>query len=119
VLDFIRKKGKKAGLCISLDTPTEKIKFLAGSIDMLMFLSIRIPGKSGQNFELETLDRIGEVNRWEQRREFEICVDGGINEKNIGLLNVENVVSGSSVLNHPNPPRQIMRLQTTSNYEKL
>lgn len=119
VLTHINNSGKKAGLCVKFDTPLESIHHLAGLFKVLMFLSIQTPGRSGQGFEINTLERIAEVNQWEQRNHFIICVDGGINEKNIGLLNVELVVSGSSVLNHPNPTKQIMRLQTASSYEAL
>jgi pentose-5-phosphate-3-epimerase/putative flippase GtrA len=119
VLKYINASGKKSGLCVMSDTSLQAAYRLAGLFKVLMLLSIRTPGKSGQIFEIGTLDRIAEINRWEQRNDFIICVDGGINEKNIGLLNVELVVSGSSVLNHPDPTRQIMRLQTASSYEAL
>jgi len=46
-------------------------------------------------------------------------VDGGINEGNIHLLNVELAVSGSSVLQAADSVRQIMRLQTSNNHEAI
>ena len=46
-------------------------------------------------------------------------MDGGINEKIISLVQVEDVVSGASVLNHSNPKQQILRLQTSGRYEVL
>lgn len=119
VLTYIKNSGKIAGLCLASATPVESVRHLAGLFNLLMFLSIKTPGISGQSFEIDTLERIRAVNQWEQRNHFIICVDGGINEKNVGLLNVELVVSGSSVLNNPNPTKQIMRLQTTSSYEAI
>ena len=77
------------------------------------------PGSSGQTFQMEALDRIREFNHWPGRSHVDACVDGGVTETNIGLLNVEIVVSGSSVLTHWDPRRQIMRLQTSSSYEQL
>ena len=41
----------------------------------------------------------------------------GVNENIIGILEAENIVSGSSVLKSPDPKRQIMRLQTVGYYE--
>ena len=76
------------------------------------------PGSSGQAFEMGTLERIAAVQAWPERSHFDVCVDGGVTEGNVGLLNVEIVVSGSSVLKSADPRRQIMRLQTSSNYEQ-
>jgi ribulose-phosphate 3-epimerase len=119
VLRRIKTAGKRTAVCLTMDTPIEKIRPYAGRIDMLMLLAISHPGFSGQELQLPVLDRIAEVQHWPERKHFELCVDGGVNEKNIRLLNVEKVVSGSSVLNHPRPTRQIMRLQTSSNYEAI
>jgi ribulose-phosphate 3-epimerase len=119
VIQQIRQAGKKAALCVGLDTPVEKARPYASQINMLMLLAISRPGFSGQELQLTTLERIAEIQHWPERKHFELCVDGGVNEKNIGLLNVEKIVSGSSVLNHPKPVRQIMRLQTSSSYEAI
>ncbi|MEY4387222.1 MAG: hypothetical protein RLY20_2505 [Verrucomicrobiota bacterium] len=119
VLQKIRAAGKRVGLCVTMATPLEQVKPFAAKIDLLMLLSIAKPGHSGQEMELSVVERIAEIHHWPERKHFELCVDGGVNERTIGLLNVEKVVSGSSVLNHPNPTRQIMRLQTSSNYEAI
>ena len=119
VLKKIRDAGKRAGLCVTMATPLEKVRPYAGAIDLLMLLAIEKPEHSGQELQLSVVERITEIHRWPERNHFELCVDGGVNERNIGLLNVEKVVSGSSVLNHPDPTRQIMRLQTSSNYEAI
>ena len=118
-LSLIRSLGRKAGICVTMDTPLDRVKPYIHAVDSLMLLTISHPGMSGQAFNLDALDRIKEINSWEGRSNITLCVDGGVNEKIIGLLNVENVVSGYSVLNHPCPYRQIMRLQTSGNYEKV
>ena len=46
-----------------------------------------------------------------------MCVDGGVNEEIIGVLKVEDVVSGFSVLSNSDPKQQILRLQTSGRYE--
>jgi multidrug efflux pump len=48
--------------------------------------------------------------------EFEICVDGGVNDSTVKYLNVESVVSGSYILSAPNPIKNIMHLQTSGEY---
>lgn len=117
VIKKIRDSGVSAGLCLLIDTPLEVAKQYVNEIDILMLLAIRVPGKSGQKFEMEAIQRVEEIKTWGDRNKFDLCIDGGVSEKNIHLLNVELVVSGSSVLENPDPARQIMRLQTSNNYE--
>ena len=119
LISNIRKQQKRIGLCMTMQTSLEKLKPFYKNIDEIMLLTINKPGHSGQEFEMPALKKIEEINNWPERHKLELCVDGGIDEKNIGLLNVEKVVSGSSVLNNPEPKKQIMRLQTSSSYEKI
>lgn len=119
VFAAIRAAGKQAGLALGVDTPVEAARPWLGQVAVVMLLSIAQPGRSGQAFELKTLENIDAVNKWPERPQFALCVDGGVNEANIHLLNVELVVSGSSVLRAADPARQIMRLQTSSSYEAV
>lgn len=119
VIEKIKDLNCKVGLCLTMDTPVEKARPYVKDLSMLMLLTISSPGRSGQAFESKALERIEKINQWPERKELDLCVDGGVNEYNIGLLNVEKVVSGSSVLINEQPMRQIMRLQTSSNYEKV
>lgn len=118
LLDRVRSAGKQPGIAIALDTPLDAMRRHLDRIDGVLFLGILTPGSSGQPFQMATLERIADFNRWPGRSRVDVCVDGGVTEKNVGLLNVEIVVSGSSVLRHADPRRQIMRLQTSSSYEQ-
>ena len=118
VLANIRNAGRQVGLAIAADTPLEAVRPYLDRIDGVLFLAVSKPGSSGQSFEMATLERTADFNRWPERSRVDVCVDGGVTERNVGLLSVEIVVSGSSVLNNPNPRRQIMRLQTSSSYEQ-
>ena len=60
---------------------------------------------------------IKKLNDLPFRNKFTLCVDGGINEHIVNLLEAENIVSGSSVLENSDPKKQIMRLQTVGRYE--
>jgi len=61
---------------------------------------------------------INTVNRFRNKKNIKICVDGGVNIKNINLFNCEKIVSASDILNSNKPKRKIMSLQTLSRYEK-
>lgn len=119
VLATVRQAGKRAGLALMTGTPANLAKPFLDQISVLMLLTIRKPGRSGQEFQIESLERITAINQWPGRPRFALCVDGGVSELNIHLLNVELVVSGSSVLKAADPARQIMRLQTSSSYEAI
>lgn len=119
VIQAIQQAHRTVGICLQQATPVEAVKPLLDRARILMLLSIPRPGQSGQTFQMPTLDRIEAINTWPDRSHFALCIDGGVNEKNVHLLNVELVVSGSSVLQATEPTRQIMRLQTSSNYEAV
>ena len=74
------------------------------------------PGFSGQKFDISALPILERLNSHKNRSEFEICVDGGVNDSTVKYLNVESVVSGSYILGAPNPIKNIMHLQTSGEY---
>lgn len=118
VLANVRNAGKQVGVAIATNTPLEAIRPYLDRVDGVLFLAVSKPGSSGQSFEMATLERLADFKRWPERSRVDVCVDGGVTESNVGLLNVEIVVSGSSVLRNADPRRQIMRLQTSSSYEQ-
>ena len=119
VLDIIHKADKKAGLALTMKTTLDDVGEIFKQMDAVLLLTISEPGYSGQKFDIEGLKRIEQLNELPFRDHFRVCVDGGINEKIISLVQVEDVVSGASVLNHSNPKQQILRLQTSGRYEVL
>ena len=119
VLEKINSLKMKSGVVLTMATDPDIIKDQIINSSNIMLLSIPKPGKSGQSFDMNAISRIDKINNWNERNSFHLYVDGGVSEKNIQLLNVEGVVSGSSVLCNDNPSKQIMRLQTSSNFEKI
>ena len=119
LLKKIKSRGKKVGLCLLLNTPVDVLTPYAALLDEVMLLTIPQPGQSGQKFDIDSLERIAELDRFPERGHFVICVDGGVNDQVIRLLQVEKVISGSYVLNSDNPLQRIMRLQTSSQYEAI
>ena len=81
-----------------------------------MILSIPEAGYSGQKFVKKSFDLINKINEIQKRKKINLFVDGGINMENIRNMNVENIVSGSDVLNNKDPREQIMRLKTFGRY---
>ena len=47
------------------------------------------------------------------RSKFRICVDGGVDENIIKILNVDDVVSNSAILKSNNPAGEILKFQST------
>jgi pentose-5-phosphate-3-epimerase/putative flippase GtrA len=118
-LNQINELKIKSGVVLTMSTNPAIVKDDIIDCSNIMILSIPKPGKSGQIFDMNAVSHINLINRWSERKNFYLYIDGGVSEKNIQLLNVEGVVSGSSVLFSDNPVRQIMRLQTSSNYEQI
>jgi ribulose-phosphate 3-epimerase len=117
ILKQIQHARKKAGIALNMGTTPEKIEQELKNVEAVLLLTIPEPGRSGQKFDMEGLVYVEQLNRMQNREKIRICVDGGINEKIVPLLQVEDVVSGSSVLNHRDPKGQILCMQTAGRYE--
>ena len=117
IFSDIRASNKKTGLAITLDTDLTKIIDFLKISDYVLILTIPKPGFSGQKFDARGFDLIKKINDIDLRKNFVLCVDGGVNENIIDKLNADHIVSGSFVLNSNNPKRKIMRLQTIGRYE--
>ena len=117
ILKQIQQSGKKAGIALCMSTVPEKIEQQLKNVDAVLLLTIPEPGRSGQKFDMDGLVYIDQLNSMPFRKKFRICVDGGVNDKIAPQLQVEDVVSGSSVLNHRDPKKQILCLQTAGRYE--
>ena len=116
---MIKGKGRKFGVVISMTSELNDIDPFLKVSDHVLLLAIKHPGLSGQKFELKALEKINLLNALSYRHQFSLCVDGGVNEDIVKILDAENIVSGSSVLNNIDPKKQIMRLQTASRYGSI
>jgi ribulose-phosphate 3-epimerase len=121
VQDIIKKiesAGVKAGIAVGISEKLESIYPYLENVKHVLLLAIPKPGFSGQKFDMDILPWIEELNQHKNRQNFEICLDGGVNQTTVKYLNVESVVSGSFILSAPNPIKNIMLLQTSGEYEK-
>lgn len=74
--------GMQVGLAFDLKTPVSEIGGLLGDLDAVLLMSVPA-GKSGQIFNEKVLEKIQYIRKLNAN--IPICVDGGINDKNIGL----------------------------------
>lgn len=119
LLKKIKSRGKKTGIAIFMQTELSEIKNLFSEVDSVLLLTIPHPGQSGQKFDFDALEKIKFINQLPNRKDFSLCIDGGINENTIKHIDSEFIVSGSSVLSSKNPQKKIMYLQASGRYEAL
>jgi ribulose-phosphate 3-epimerase len=102
IITEIRKRKKLVGIAINPNTPISKVIPYLDEIDLVLVMSV-YPGKSGQKFIVDTVQKVQHLSAYQQSHEFLIDVDGGINVENSKLLKADIVSSTSSILNAPDP----------------
>ena len=114
-LATVREAGLLAGLAISPQTPIEKIEPFLGAFDILLIMTVN-PGRGGQAFLADMLPKIAQAAFWrsQNRIEFHIEVDGGINART-ALDSVQAganiLVAGTSVFRAPDAAVEIKQLR--------
>ena len=85
-LQKIRAAGVKPSVVINPGTPVEAIKNVLNLVDQVLVMTVN-PGFGGQAFLPETMDKIRELValREVNRLNFDIEVDGGIDDKTIQM----------------------------------
>ena len=116
-LNKLRKKiegqNVKFGVAITLNTPPNKILSILKKATNLLILTVDDPGFSGQKFNFKAFDYIDYFNKVKFRKNFRICIDGGVDKNIIKTLNVDDVVSNSAILSSNNPAGEIIKFQST------
>ena len=78
------------------------------------------PGKGGQKFLDNTKDRLQNQISFKKDNDFEIYVDGGINDETIKeVLNADGVISGSFICMNKDFENQIMKLKNSITQQNL
>ncbi|MBJ6745713.1 ribulose-phosphate 3-epimerase [Streptococcus sp. 121] len=85
-LQRIRKLGMKASVVMNPGTPVSAIEHVLGLVDQVLVMTVN-PGFGGQAFLPETLEKISQLAALREAKglDFDIEVDGGIDDKTIGL----------------------------------
>ena len=95
LIELLHENNIKCGLAINPETDIKKILPYLNIIDIVLVMSVH-PGKGGQKFIPEVVDKINELSKL--KNNFAIEIDGGVNNETIKLLeNADIVVSGSYV----------------------
>lgn len=103
ILDRIHALGKKAGISIRPNTPSEEIYNLLHKCDLVLVMTVE-PGFGGQKFMASAAEKVANIKSEiiRQNLETQIEVDGGVSDKNaelLGMLGADILVSGSYILN--------------------
>ncbi len=99
-INLIKSAGCKAGISLNPPTDIRHILPFLSDIDLLLLMSVN-PGFAGQDFMPDVYDRLDTVStyRRDNRLNFEIMVDGGVDLSNASKLaskGADILVSGSS-----------------------
>ncbi len=114
-LHKMRTLGVKVGLSIKPGTDIECILRYLPLVDIFLVMSVE-PGKSGQSFIKDSLTKIAFLQKYreENKLNFLIEVDGGINEKNVNMvvgIGADIIVAGSAIYNSDNRAQTISKLR--------
>lgn len=97
LIEHIKHKGVRPGIAINPDTDIETIKPYMGDVDYVLVMSV-FPGFAGQSFISNVLDKVAALKTMQNKYDFAIEIDGGINDKTapLALRNGANwIVTGS------------------------
>ena len=81
-LSYIRQHNVRAGIAINPNTNEKHIIPILDYLDYILIMSV-FPGKGGQIFINDTLEKMKNIVSMREKREIAIGVDGGVNIKNI------------------------------------
>ena len=108
IITFTKKNNITLGLVISPNTNICDLFSYLSQIKYVMIMSVN-PGKCGQKFIPQTIERINIIKA--RFPDVKVQVDGGINSTNIKLLfnnNVDSVIIGSALKKEPEQIKSIM-----------
>ncbi len=95
IVQDVRQRGKKAGVCLNPATPVSEIEAILPEVDQVMVMSVN-PGWSGQKFIESALSKVRRLRQLidEDGLHAEIEVDGGVTPDNAPRC----AASGANVL---------------------
>lgn len=114
-LSLIGKSGAKKGLAVNPDTPLKSVRKHLAGIDLFLVMSV-VPGRGGQKFMPEVLDKVAEAKKIaaEESLDFAVEIDGGINNETAPLAReagVDILVAGTAVFKSSNYAESIRVLR--------
>ena len=116
IINEIKNRGKNVGIAINPNTKISEIIPYLDVIDLVLVMCVH-PGRSGQKFIPQSIDKVNRLTEYKKEFEFEIEVDGGINLENAEKLNVDILSSTSTILNSKTPNTIIQLLKNSERYK--
>lgn len=116
--DLIQKISNskiQVGISIHYQTPIKILYPMMENLNMIQVLGIPKPGYSGQKMAPFALTCLDNVNKLKLNFDFVTCFDGGVTVENIGKIDADYIVSGSSVLQSDNPIDTILVMRNLAN----
>jgi|SRR3989344_2776958 len=111
IINLVKKYGK-VGLAIKPITPASILDKYLSKIDMVLVMTVD-PGFSGQEF-IDMRSKIRYLKNFRKDFNFDIWVDGGINDKTAKIVRdagANVLISASYIFNHKNPEEAIRKLR--------
>jgi len=115
VRSLINNHKIKAGIVLHASKKYNNLENLVKLYKEVLILCVEKPGESGQEFLDTSNELIEKINNLKIRDKFNLCVDGGLSQKNISKIECEKIVSASNVFKNVNPKKQITNLQKILN----
>ena len=107
IIDQVKKFHKKVGIAINPDTNVSEIIPFLDKIDLVLVMSV-YPGRSGQKFITDVIEKVDYLAEYKEKYKFEIDVDGGINLENAKKLRNADILSSSSTILKAKDPNHII-----------
>jgi ribulose-phosphate 3-epimerase len=113
----ISAAGAKPGISIVPSTPVSAITEILGDIFLVLVMTVN-PGFGGQSMIPQCVEKVRTLSRIrdQQRLNFHIAVDGGINDETAPTVRdagADVLISGSAFFKSPNPSAEISMLKGT------
>ena len=114
-LQQIKQLGCQDGVALNPHTPVELLEDVIRDIDVVLLMSVN-PGFGGQQFILQTYDKIRRLRQLIERTEATalIEIDGGVSDQNareLVITGADVLVTGSFVFSAEDPLATIQRLK--------
>jgi len=112
LIEKIRKLGARPGLVIRPRTPASSLFPFLRDVDMALVMTVE-PGFTGQKFMADCVVKAAQIRR-EAGPQFDIEVDGGINEKTVEQIaraGANVVVAGAAIYRADDPRAAVRRIR--------
>lgn len=112
-LQTIRDAGPEPGVAINPATSLTLLEEVFDWVDFVLVMSVN-PGFGGQDFIVESVDKVRRLRAMAGSRPLDIAVDGGVDHTNAGLLaaaGATTLIAGSAVFGCDDRGKALARLR--------